>query len=135
MVNMEYFRNKHILGTKKVTRKRTKLLNKCEREGDDNNNMSLIIRIVYSTGNGNLFKQPPSPTKADTIDVNNLTGDIEKGKVDIEPNQGDNVHESEIEDIKDNYDVGLSTGDTDHQQNNNNINVVKNVPKMLTKAK
>ena len=75
-------------GSKKITRKRMKLLT--EREHDeDNGDMPLVSNIEYARGAGGMFTQPPPPT---------IAADVESLNDEHQPPLDERVYDSESED-------------------------------------
>jgi len=100
-------------GTKKVTRKRMRLLTDNILHGDDDNNTSLITNVEYAAGSDNLFTQPPPPT---------IAGDVESLADDV----GNNVYESNSDHNNNDHNVRIPTEDTDHERiNDDDININK----------
>ena len=75
-------------GSKKITRKRMKLLTEKEHD-EDNDNIPLVTNIEYATGAGGMFTQPPPPT---------IAADVESLNDEPEPVVDERVYDSESED-------------------------------------
>ena len=75
-------------GTKKITRKRMKLLTEKEHD-EDNSNLPLVSNIEFVTGAGGIFTQPPPPTIAG--DVESLVDERVYYDNESDDNDDDNV--------------------------------------------
>ena len=75
-------------GSKKITRKRMKLLTEHEHD-EDNGNMPLVSNIEYATGAGGMFTQPPPPT---------IAADVESLNDEPQPIVDERVYDSESDD-------------------------------------